>query len=203
MADTRSSIRSPEATAPISAEDRDIVRFGDPCLVAALRLASPTPTRHHVALAQLPFTGSDQHVSAQEPHQRVTQAKVGGSRASHDNKLNQFGDAGLLREVTFAASHACSDTGHFRLLSLSSRAGAAGDRCRFRRRSRGKSDQAARRPPDPSYRCRSGDKDQDPGRSHALASREGLISCPACGPELGIAPVQPKSSAPVFSKGAS
>lgn len=125
MADTRSSIRSPEATAPISAEDRDIVRFGDPCLVAALRMASPMPTRHHVALAQLPFTGSDQHVSAQEPHQRVTQAKVGGSRASHDNKLNQFGDAGLLRQVTFAASHACSDTDHFRLLSLSSRAGAA------------------------------------------------------------------------------
>ncbi|MER9432799.1 hypothetical protein [Mesorhizobium sp. M0408] len=57
-----------------------------------------------MALAQLPFTGSDQHVSAQEPYQRVAQAKVGGSLANNDNTLNQFSDAGLLREVTFEAS---------------------------------------------------------------------------------------------------
>lgn len=202
MADTRSSIGSPQAT-PIPAEDRDIVRFGDPSLVAALRMASPMPTRHHVVFAQLPFTGSDQHVSAQEPHQKVTQAKVGGSPAGHDNKLNRFGDAGLLREVTFAASHAYSGTGHFGLLSLSSQTRAAADRCRSRRRSRRKSDQAARRPPDPSYRCRSSDKDREPGRSHALGSREGPISCPACGPQLGIAPVPAEIQCASFSRGAS
>ncbi|WP_432612782.1 transcriptional repressor [Mesorhizobium mediterraneum] len=118
MADTRSSIRSPEATVPIPAEDRDIVCFRDPCLIAALSMAGPMPTRQQVALAQLPFTGSDQHVSAQEPHQRVAQAKVSASLASLDDTLNQFSDAGLLCENTFAASHAYFDTGYFRVLSL-------------------------------------------------------------------------------------
>lgn len=110
MPDTRSSVPwpeetvRPEETVPVPAEHRDIVSSGVPCSVAALRMAGPMPARQHVALPQLPFTGSVQHVSAQEPHQRVTQAKVGGSLAIIDNTLNQFSDAGLLREVTFEAS---------------------------------------------------------------------------------------------------
>lgn len=104
MADTRSSTRWHEATVPVSAEHRDIVSSGGPCSVAALRMAGPMPGRQHVSLAQLPFTGSVQHVSAREPHQRVTQAKVSGPLAKIDNKLNQFSDAALLREVTFEAS---------------------------------------------------------------------------------------------------
>ncbi len=74
MAETRTSIRSSEATVPTPAGDREIVRFGGPCLVAALRMADPIPARQHVALAQLPFAGSHQHVSAQESHQRVAHA---------------------------------------------------------------------------------------------------------------------------------
>lgn len=101
MPDTRSSRPWSEETVPVPAEHRDIVSSGGPCSVAALRVAGSA--RQHVALAQLPFTGSVQRVSAQEPHQRVTQAKVGGSLPHIDNTLNQSSDAGLLREVTFEA----------------------------------------------------------------------------------------------------
>lgn len=103
---------------PTPAANRDIVRFGGPCLVAALRMAGPISARQHVALAQLPFAGSDQHVNAQVPHQRVAQAKVGGSLAGLDNTLNQVSDAGFLRDVTIEASHAYFDTDYFRLPSL-------------------------------------------------------------------------------------
>lgn len=104
MPDTRSSKPWPEETVPVPVEHRDIVSSGGPCSVAALRMAGPMPARQDGALAQLPFSGSVQHVSAQDPHQRVTQAKVGGSLPPIDNTLNQSSDAGLLREVTFEAS---------------------------------------------------------------------------------------------------
>lgn len=104
MPDTPSSRPWPEETVPVPAEHRDIGSSGGPCSVAALRMAGPMPARQHVSLAQLPFTGSVQHVSARESHQRVTQAKVSGPLADIDNKLNQFSDAGLSGEVTFEAS---------------------------------------------------------------------------------------------------
>lgn len=103
MPDTRSSKPWPEETVPVPAEHRDIVSSGSPFSVAALRMAGPMPARQHGPLAQMPFTGSVQHVSAQEPRQRVTQAKAGGSLPHIDNTLNQSSDAGLLREVTFQA----------------------------------------------------------------------------------------------------
>lgn len=86
---------------PVPAEHRDIVSSGSPFSVAALRMAGPMPARQHGPLAQMPFTGSVHHVSAQEPRQRVTQAKAGGSLPHIDTTLNQSSDAGLLREVTF------------------------------------------------------------------------------------------------------
>lgn len=104
MPDTPSSRPWPEETVPVPAEHRDIGSSGGPCSVAALRMAGPMTARQHVSLAQLPFTGSVQHVSARESHQRVTQAKVSGPLANIDNKLNQFSDAGLSAEVTFEAS---------------------------------------------------------------------------------------------------
>lgn len=103
MPDTRSSRPWPEETVPAPVEHRGIVSSGGPCSVAALRMAGPVPARQHGALAQLPFAGSVQHVSAEEPRQRVAQAKVGGSPPHIDNTLNQSSDAGLLRKVTFEA----------------------------------------------------------------------------------------------------
>ncbi|ESZ12214.1 hypothetical protein X737_27810 [Mesorhizobium sp. L48C026A00] len=104
MPDTRNSRPWPEETVPVPAEHRYIISSGGPSSAAALRTAGPMPARQQMALAQLPSTGSVQRVSAQEPHQTVTQAKVGGSLPNIDNTLNQFSDAGLLREVTFEAS---------------------------------------------------------------------------------------------------
>lgn len=104
MPDTRSSRPWPEETVPVPAEHRYIVSSGGPCSAGALRTTGPMPARQHMALAQLPFTGFDQHVSAQEPDQRGTEAKVGGSLANIDDTPNQLSDAGLLREVTSEAS---------------------------------------------------------------------------------------------------
>lgn len=146
MPDTRSSRPWPEETVPVPAEHRYIISSGGPSSAAALRTAGPMAARQHMAPAQLPSTGSDQHVSAQEPHQRATEAKVGGSLANIDNTPNQLSNAGLLREVTFEAST------RFGYWLLRARyhffAGtSASDRCRFRRHSRGKIAQAARQPP--------------------------------------------------------
>lgn len=102
MPDARSSRQWPEETMPVPAEHRDTVSSGRPFSVAALRMAGPMPARQHGPLAQMPFTGSVQHVSAQEPRQRVTQAKAGGSLPHIDNTLNQSSDPSL-REVTFQA----------------------------------------------------------------------------------------------------
>lgn len=100
MPDTRSSRQWPEETVPVPAEHRDIVSSGRPFSVAALRMAGPMPAHQHGPLAQMPFTGSVQHGSAQGPRQRVTQAKAGGSLPHVDNTLNQSSDPSL-REVTF------------------------------------------------------------------------------------------------------
>lgn len=103
MADTRSSRPWPEETVPLPAEHRGIVSSGSPFWVAALRMAGPMPARQHGPRAQMRFAGSVQHVSAEKPCQRVTQAKAGGSLPHIDNTLNQSSDAGLLRKVTFEA----------------------------------------------------------------------------------------------------
>ncbi|RRH94523.1 hypothetical protein EH240_27030 [Mesorhizobium tamadayense] len=78
-------------------------------MVAALRMAGPIATRQHVTLAQFPFAGSDQHVSAQEPHQSVAQSKIGGSLTNHYSTLNHLSDVTLLHDVAFEASHAYWD----------------------------------------------------------------------------------------------
>ncbi len=63
-----------------------------------LRAAGLRPTRQRVSLASLLFTGSDRHVSAEELHEEAVSASVPVSLATVYNTLNQFTDAGLLRE---------------------------------------------------------------------------------------------------------
>ena len=75
-----------------------------------LRHAGLRPTRQRVSLASLLFAGADRHVSAEELHEEAVVAKVPVSLATVYNTLNQFTEAGLLREVAIDGSKSYFDT---------------------------------------------------------------------------------------------
>ncbi len=81
-----------------------------PQLAARLRDAGLRPTRQRVALARLLFEGSHRHVTAEGLHDEVRQARHAVSLATVYNTLNQFRDAGLLREVVVAPGRSYFDT---------------------------------------------------------------------------------------------
>ena len=81
-----------------------------PCLMAVLRMAGLRPTRQRIALAELLFSGSHRHVSAEQLHGEVSAAGVGVSLATVYNALHQFRNSGLLREVTVDADRSYFDT---------------------------------------------------------------------------------------------
>lgn len=194
MPDTRSSRPWPEETVPLAAEHRGIVSSGSPIWMAALRMAGPMPARQHGQRAQMRFAGSVQHVSAEKPCQRVTQAKAGGSLPHIHNTLNQSSDsescdAGVLHE-DISGPHMLAILAPSGRYPFSKRK-IASDRSRFRRHSRGK--QPARRCPDRTDRLRSGGQDTAKtfplsGGKKEVASREALIPCRAYEPLPGIAP---------------
>jgi len=95
---------------PIPAEYRRALPSGRACTMAVLRMVGLRPTRQRVALAELLFTGSHQHVTAEELHQRAQDIKVGISLATVYNTLNQFRQAGLLRDVTVDSTASYFDT---------------------------------------------------------------------------------------------
>jgi Fur family iron response transcriptional regulator len=79
-----------------------------------LRAAGLRPTRQRVALARLLFEPAHRHMTAESLHAEVRAADMGISLATVYNALNQFRDAGLLREVVVAAgkSYFDTNTGH-------------------------------------------------------------------------------------------
>ena len=70
------------------------------CHISKLRSAGLRPTRQRIALAQLLFANGGRHVTAEALHGEAQQANVAVSLATIYNTLNQFTDAGLLREVS-------------------------------------------------------------------------------------------------------
>ncbi len=58
------------------------------------------PTRQRVSLGEILFDGEDRHVTAEWLFDRAVMAKIPVSLATVYNTLNQFRDAGLLRELS-------------------------------------------------------------------------------------------------------
>jgi len=75
-----------------------------------LRDAGLRPTRQRVALARVLFESGHRHVTAESLHAEVKAAKIPVSLATIYNALNQFRDAGLLREVVVAPGRSYFDT---------------------------------------------------------------------------------------------
>ncbi len=76
---------------------------------ARLRAAGLRPTRQRVALAQLLGAGH-RHVSAESLHQEALKAGMPVALATVYNTLNQFTEAGLLREVVVGSGRSYFDT---------------------------------------------------------------------------------------------
>ena len=79
-------------------------------LIERLKTAGLRPTRQRLALAKLLFGAGDRHTTAEQLHSEARQADVGVSLATVYNTLNQFTEAGLLREVVVDASRSYFDT---------------------------------------------------------------------------------------------
>lgn len=75
-----------------------------------LRAAGLRPTRQRVALARVLFEGGHRHVTAESLHGEVKATRMAVSLATVYNALNQFRDAGLLREVVVAPGRSYFDT---------------------------------------------------------------------------------------------
>lgn len=79
-------------------------------VIEKLRQAGLRPTRQRLALARLLFSQGDRHLSAEDLHAEAIEHKVRVSLATVYNTLNQFTDAGLLREVVVEHGRSYFDT---------------------------------------------------------------------------------------------
>jgi Fur family transcriptional regulator, iron response regulator len=75
-----------------------------------LRSAGLRPTRQRQALGELLFCGIDRHISAEALHIEARRAGIAVSVATVYNTLNQFTQAGLLREVVVDGARTNFDT---------------------------------------------------------------------------------------------
>jgi len=75
-----------------------------------LRAAGLRPTRQRLALARLLFGAGDRHLTAELLHSEAQQQRVRVSLATVYNTLNQFTQAGLLREVVVEPGRSYFDT---------------------------------------------------------------------------------------------
>jgi Fur family iron response transcriptional regulator len=75
-----------------------------------LRAAHLRPTRQRLTLARLLFEQGDRHVTAEQLHGEAVEAAVRVSLATVYNTLNQFVEAGLLREVVVNSDRSYFDT---------------------------------------------------------------------------------------------
>jgi Fur family iron response transcriptional regulator len=82
----------------------------NPDFTVRLREAGLRPTRQRVALARLLFATDHRHVTAESLHAEVRATRMQVSLATVYNTLNQFRDAGLLREVVVAPGRSYFDT---------------------------------------------------------------------------------------------
>ncbi|HUR43061.1 MAG TPA: Fur family transcriptional regulator [Aestuariivirga sp.] len=86
------------------------MRFSNQKIADKLRQAGLRPTLQRLALAELLFTGGNRHVSAEALHAEALAANVPVSLATVYNTLNQFTEAGLLREVAVEGNRSYFDT---------------------------------------------------------------------------------------------
>ena len=75
-----------------------------------LRKFSLRPTRQRVALGKILFAKGDRHITAELLHEEALEHEVTVSLATIYNTLNQFTQAGLLREVAVEGSTTYFDT---------------------------------------------------------------------------------------------
>lgn len=75
-----------------------------------LRSVGLRPTQQRVALAELLFGGEHRHVTAESLYDEAVDAGARVSLATVYNTLNQFREAGLLREVVVRSGKSCFDT---------------------------------------------------------------------------------------------
>jgi Fur family iron response transcriptional regulator len=75
-----------------------------------LRRAGLRPTQQRLSLGNLLFAQGDRHISAEMLHVEAIQARVPVSLATVYNTLNQFTEAGLLRELTVDGARTYFDT---------------------------------------------------------------------------------------------
>jgi Fur family iron response transcriptional regulator len=78
--------------------------------IERLRSVGLRPTRQRLALVRLLFEEGDRHVSAEALHAEAQRAGVRVSLATIYNTLNQFTEAGLLREVVVESGRSYFDT---------------------------------------------------------------------------------------------
>ena len=79
-------------------------------LIARFRSAGLRPTRQRLALGRILFDGVDRHVTAEGLHNAVAKAGTAVSLATIYNALNQFTEAGFLREVLIGFGKSFYDT---------------------------------------------------------------------------------------------
>ena len=79
-------------------------------LIDRLKASDLRPTRQRLALAKLLFEQGNRHVTAEQLHAEAMDAHVKVSLATIYNTLNQFTDAGLLREVVVEPGRSYFDT---------------------------------------------------------------------------------------------
>lgn len=75
-----------------------------------LRKAGLRPTRQRLELAGLLFRQGDRHLTAESLHDEAQASGIGVSLATVYNTLNQFTEAGLLRQVVVDAARSYFDT---------------------------------------------------------------------------------------------
>jgi Fur family transcriptional regulator, iron response regulator len=81
-----------------------------PTTEARLRHAGLRPTLQRLALGELLFAKGDRHVCAETLHAEARSARVPVSLATVYNTLNQFRDAGLIREIAIEGDRTYFDT---------------------------------------------------------------------------------------------
>jgi Fur family iron response transcriptional regulator len=75
-----------------------------------LRKVGLRPTRQRLGLARLLFENGDRHVTAEQLHAEAAGANLRVSLATIYNTLNQFSEAGLMREVVVDPGRSYFDT---------------------------------------------------------------------------------------------
>jgi len=99
----------PEAPPELMLDEGDNGRLQYDC-TKLLREAGLRPTRQRLMLGEFLFSGGGRHVTADMIYTEAAAANVPISRATVYNTLNQFTEAGLLRQIGVDGSKSFFDT---------------------------------------------------------------------------------------------